>query len=965
MNQMLSITRKELKAYFGSPMAAIFIGTFLLAALFSFFWVETFFARNIADLRPLFRWMPVLMIFLVAALTMRQWSEEQKMGTLEILMTLPVRLLDLVVGKFLAVLALVALALALTFSLPLSVAFMGNLDWGPVIGGFLGALLVAAAYIAIGLFVSSRTDNQIISLIITVLVAGCFYLIGSGNITGFLGNRPAEILGALGTGSRFLSIERGMIDLRDLFYYLTIAVIFLGANVVSLDKKRWSDGAATAGYRRNAALTAGFLIVNLIVFNIWFNKVAILRMDLTQDKEYSISPTTKDLIANLDEPLIMQGFFSERTHPLLAPLVPRIRDLMEEFELESRGKISVSFVDPKYDQAIEAEANQQYGIKPIPFQVAGRYEASVVNSYFNILIKYGDQHVTLGFDDLIEVQRRNEGQPDVGLRNLEYDFTKSIKKVVYGFQSLAAVFADVRQEMRLVAFISEGKIPEELKEVPDRIRKVFADIEKESGGKFGLIVMDPDQPGAEVTRETLSQKYGMQPFFASLFDRQGFFLHLLLKVGDTKEERVYLSGDMGEAEIRKDLEAALKRSSSGFLKTVGIWMPTPIPPAYGGMPQGGSTYQMLREILRQNYNLRDVDLKSGLVAGDVDVLLVVAPQGMSEWERYAIDQFLMRGGAVVALAGNYLLDLKPYSENLEIKKVDDGLKDVLSSYGVTVEEALVMDMQNEPFPIPVARDLGGFVVREIRRINYPFFVDVRDTGMDRESPVVANLPAITMNWASPILVSEGKNKNRKVAKLLSSSPNSWLTTTTEIQPDFGQYPDNGFPVGQDMAGKVLAVSIIGAFDSYFSDKQAPSLAEEMEKGRDETKKQDSKKPADRSKTSPLPTIKRSPEGARLVVIGSSEFINDAVMRITQGLGQDRFLNSLEFVQNAIDWSVEEEDLLVIRSRGSHARILRPMTFNEQAFWEWLNYGIAMAALAAVSIYGSLKLKREKPMDLGR
>ncbi|MCK5339582.1 MAG: ABC transporter permease subunit, partial [Desulfobulbaceae bacterium] len=113
MSQMLSIAKKELKAYFGSPMAAIFIGAFLLSTLFSFFWVETFFAGNSADIRPLFRWMPILMIFLAAALTMRQWSEEQKMGTLEILLTLPVRLSSLVLGKFCAVLALVGVALAL------------------------------------------------------------------------------------------------------------------------------------------------------------------------------------------------------------------------------------------------------------------------------------------------------------------------------------------------------------------------------------------------------------------------------------------------------------------------------------------------------------------------------------------------------------------------------------------------------------------------------------------------------------------------------------------------------------------------------------------------------------------------------------------------------------------------------------------------------------------------------------
>ena len=126
MKQTLSITRKELSTYFGSPMALIFIGAFLAATLFAFFWVDTFFARGIADVRPLFRWMPVLLIFLVAALTMRQWSEEQRAGTLEVLLTLPVSKAQLVLGKFLAVMALVALALALTAPLPMREAILLN-----------------------------------------------------------------------------------------------------------------------------------------------------------------------------------------------------------------------------------------------------------------------------------------------------------------------------------------------------------------------------------------------------------------------------------------------------------------------------------------------------------------------------------------------------------------------------------------------------------------------------------------------------------------------------------------------------------------------------------------------------------------------------------------------------------------------------------------------------------------------
>ena len=207
MKQTLSITRKELNGYFGSPMALMYVGAFLAATLFSFFWVDTFFARGIADVRPLFRWMPMLMIFLVAALTMRQWSEEQRSGTLEVLMTLPVSPVQLVLGKFLAVMALITLSLALTIFLPITVSILGNLDWGPVFGGYLAAILLAGAYAAIGLFVSSRTDNQIVALISTVLVCGVLYLIGSSGVTDFVGDKVGGVLRAIGSGSRFESIE--------------------------------------------------------------------------------------------------------------------------------------------------------------------------------------------------------------------------------------------------------------------------------------------------------------------------------------------------------------------------------------------------------------------------------------------------------------------------------------------------------------------------------------------------------------------------------------------------------------------------------------------------------------------------------------------------------------------------------------------------------------------------------------
>ncbi len=971
MNKILSIAKKELKAYFGSPMAALFIGAFLLATLFSFFWLETFFARNTADIRPLFRWMPLLMIFLVSALTMRQWSEEQRMGTMEILMTLPVKLSQLVAGKFLAVLTLVTVALLLTAGLPLTVSLLGDMDWGPVFGGYLGALLMASAYIAIGLFISSRTDNQIIALILTVLLSSFFYLLGSSGLTNFMGNTGGELLRSLGTGSRFASIERGVIDLRDLVYYFSLAAFFMMLNIISLEAKRWSSGDNTAPYRRGIIISAVLISLNLLALNLWLNQTNYLRLDLTENCEYSLSTTSRELIANLPEPLILRGYFSDKTHPLLSPLVPRIKDLMHEYGIASNRRVEVSFIDPKYDAELEAEANQQYGIKPVPFQVAGRYEASVVNSYFNILIKYGDQHVTLGFNDIIEIQPRNDGQMDVSLRNLEYDLSKSIKKAVYGFQSLAAIFEKIDQDITLTTVVTPTSLPEQLASMPEQIEKVAAELQKEAMGKLNLQKIDPEH--GTLGQEELKDLYGIEPMAVSFFSQDSFYLYLLLSIGE-KTESIYLSGDMGEAEIRNEIEAVLKKTSSGFLKTIGLWTPEAGDPQMAMMQQAPpSQYQAIQQVLPENYNLEKVDLSSGRVAGEIDALILAAPQELSDLERFAVDQYLMRGGAVIALTGSYVLDLDPYAQSLNVKKVKNGITELLSHYGITVAESLVLDRQNEPFPVPVTRDIGGFSIQEIQRVDYPFFVDIRPDGMDKESPVMANIPAVTMNWVSPLSIDSEKNKGRKLNTLLRSSANSWPSSGSNIQPDFELYPELGFAQGEadSMESQILAISSQGSFSSFFTDKDDPRQ-EKLNAGpapldmEEDIATNGSYEDSDNQAQPTLPDtplIKKSPDSSRLVVVGSSEFINDTVISISQSMNQDRFLNSLGFLQNIVDWSVEDEELLVIRSRGAHARILQPMSRQEQTFWEWLNYGFALLALLAVSLYGGMRRRKEKPIEL--
>src|SRR5690606_9106706 len=397
------IAAKEAGLFFASPVAYLFLAAFAAVTLFIFFWGESFFARNIADVRPMFEWMPLLLVFLASTLTMRLWSEERRTGTLEHVLTQPVPLWQFVIGKFAGCLLLLGIALLITLPLPLTVAILGDLDWGPVWAGYLATFLLGAAYLSIGLFVSARSDNQIVSLISAVALCGFFYLLGSPTLTGFFGNEGGEWLRLLGTGSRFDSITRGMIDLRDLYYYLSIIAVFLALNTYVLERERWAAGGKREHHRQWRLVTA-LLAANAIGANLWLGQITSLRVDATEGKLFSISESTELYLAQLREPLLLRGYFSAKTHPLLAPLVPQLRDLMREYQIAGAGRVRVEFVDPTTDTTVAEEAGQQYGIEPVPFQVADRYESAIVSSYFNVLVQYGSEYEVLDFGDLIEVR---------------------------------------------------------------------------------------------------------------------------------------------------------------------------------------------------------------------------------------------------------------------------------------------------------------------------------------------------------------------------------------------------------------------------------------------------------------------------------------------------------------------------------------------------------------------------------
>jgi ABC-2 type transport system permease protein len=955
MNQIRTIIRKELQGYFSSPLPLLFLGVFLAVELFNFFTLQTFFARGIADIRPMFENLPLLLIALLAALTMRQWSEEQRSGTLEILLTLPIDLARLVLGKFIAVVVMIVLALALTLPLPVTVSLLGPLDWGPVFGGYLAAILMAGAYAAIGLFISSRTDNQIVALISTIILGGLFFLVGTRGVTDFIGGGLSQLLWSIGTGSRFESIQRGVIDLRDLVYYLSLTGIFLTLNVLSLNSIRWSS--EQRGYQRKVFTTTALVILNLVLVNVWLHPLQGLRVDLTKQKEYTLSQTSKDLLGNLPEPLLIRAYISDKTHPLLKPLEPQIRDMLREYELASRGKVTAEVVDPITDPDIETEANQTYGIRPSPFQVSGKYETSVINSYFDILVRYGDQTVTLGVQDLIEVSQSLD-RIDVGLQNLEYDLTAAVKKVVFGFQSVDAVLAALDQPVQLTLYASMEALPEDLVPVRDMISDVTADIQQSSEGKLIFSILDPDDPAGEINRQSLYDRYGIQPYALDLFGRQTFYFHLVLINGDQMEP-IYPSSDMTEGEIRTAIEAALKRTAPGFLKVVGIWTPpaTPTQDMFGQIQQPISSYNMIQQQLGQDYTTRQIDLSSGVVPSDIDSLVVVAPENLGDKEAYAIDQYLMRGGSVIVAFSHYKIVPDQMTGFIALQPISTGLRDMLEHYGITVDTGLVMDAQNYPFPMVVNRTVGDFTVQEIQALDYPFFVDIYPDGMNTEHPALRSQPTVTLQWTSPLSITQNTLDGSTSEVLLYSTENAWIKPDTDILPNYELYPETGFSPGSSYQQYPLAAAVQGSFESFYKGKPSPLIAAPTA----ETEAAEADLTA--SAASLAPVIEQSAGSARLVVVGGAAFMDDFVLQLSSRLSQDRLLNNLLFVQNLVDWSVEDLDLLNIRSRGTYTRVLQPMEATQQTTWEAANYVVAVLIPLGIYLYWRQRRLNEVPMEL--
>lgn len=228
---VITIFKREFKSYFESPVAYVFMVVFLLLIGFLTFSVTNYYERMTADLQPFFFWYPWVFLLLIPAATMSTWAEERRRGTIELLLTMPVTLTQAIIGKFIAAWLFIVAGIVLTFPIVITTAYLGNPDFGVIFCGYLGAVLMAGAYVSVGVLASSLTRNQVISFVVALVMCILLLFAGWEPITRFFIRWAPAWLVSTVAGLSFMphyeALQRGIIDLRDLLYFASVILVML------------------------------------------------------------------------------------------------------------------------------------------------------------------------------------------------------------------------------------------------------------------------------------------------------------------------------------------------------------------------------------------------------------------------------------------------------------------------------------------------------------------------------------------------------------------------------------------------------------------------------------------------------------------------------------------------------------------------------------------------------------------
>lgn len=438
MKNIFTITKKELRSFFDSPTAYIVLIVFLL--LWEFFFFRSVFLVGQTSLFFLFFLLPWLFLILIPALTMGSIAQEKNEGTFELLLTHPVSEKEVILGKFLASFISVAVTLLFIFPIALSLNNFGNLDWGAVFGQYLGGIFLAAMFIALGIFISALFVSQISSLLVTAAGGSLFLIAGFELVTANLPLWLAPYLEQISALSHYGSMARGVLDVRDIWYFVSAALIFSALAYLWLLKRKFGNRKILYG-KYQLGVSVFIAVVILINF---FSASIPGRLDLTQDKIYTLAPATKKVLGGLKETVTITLYESSDLPVQMQAVLREAKNMLRDYKTFGKGHIIVAAKNPQSDQKVLEEALSA-GVREVQFNVVEQEGFQVKKGYLGLAVSRGEEKESIPF-----IERTSE---------LEYTLTSFVKKLTvkekkkigflagHGEKSIYADYASFREEL--------------------------------------------------------------------------------------------------------------------------------------------------------------------------------------------------------------------------------------------------------------------------------------------------------------------------------------------------------------------------------------------------------------------------------------------------------------------------------------------------------------------------------------